>query len=216
MDKRTDVWAFGCVLYEMLSGARAFGGDDVTDTLAAVVRAEPDWQALPPGTPPANRKVLKRCLEKNQRERLPDIGAARLDINEALTAPAETAALPASEGSQKGPLASARLAWIGVALLAVVAVATTAVAIALARRTMPVSREVRVDIATPPTTDPVSFALSPDGRHIAFVATSDGQPKLWVRSLDDGSVRTVSGTDGATLPSGPQTAGQSGSSRTSG
>src|SRR5713226_7074986 len=73
VDKRADVWAFGCMLYEMLSGKRLFNGESTTDVLAAVVRAEPDWSALPSGTPPAVRRLLKRCLEKDRKRRLPDI-----------------------------------------------------------------------------------------------------------------------------------------------
>ena len=87
VDKRTDIWAFGCVLYEMLTGRRAFPGDDVSDTLAAILRGEPDWTALPASTPAAVRKLLRGCLEKDRRERLPDIGVARLEIKETLTAP---------------------------------------------------------------------------------------------------------------------------------
>jgi serine/threonine protein kinase len=80
LDKRVDVWAFGCLLYEMLTARRAFAGEDVADTLAAIVRADPDWSALPADTPPAIRTLLRRCLEKDRRERLPDLGAARLEL----------------------------------------------------------------------------------------------------------------------------------------
>ena len=83
VDKRSDVWAFGCVLYEMLTGKRAFDGEDVTDTIAAVVRGEPDWTALPPDVPPQIRLLLKRCLEKDRRARISDIGVARFLLNEA-------------------------------------------------------------------------------------------------------------------------------------
>src|SRR5258706_7049882 len=85
VDKRTDLWAFGCVLYEMLAGLRPFGGDDVTDTIAAVVRAEPDWSKLRADTPTAIRRLLRRCLEKDRMRRLPDAADARLEIDEALS-----------------------------------------------------------------------------------------------------------------------------------
>ena len=85
VDKRSDVWAFGCVLYEMLTGARAFEGDDVSDTLAAVLRGEPNWTALPAGTPPPIRRLLRRCLEKDRKRRLDSAADARLEIEEALS-----------------------------------------------------------------------------------------------------------------------------------
>ena len=87
VDKRADIWAFGCVLYEMLAGRRVFEGDEVSDTLADVLTRDPDWGALPADTPAAIRRLLRRCLVKDQRARLPDIGSARLDIDEARTEP---------------------------------------------------------------------------------------------------------------------------------
>ena len=84
VDKRADLWAFGCVLYEMLTGVRPFGADEVTDTIAAVIRADPDWTKLPPDTPTAIRRLLRRCLEKDRVRRLADAADARLDIDEAL------------------------------------------------------------------------------------------------------------------------------------
>ena len=82
-----DIWAFGCVLYEMLAGRRVFEGDEVSDTLAAVLTKDPDWGALPADTPTAIRRLLRRCLARDRRARLPDIGSARLDIDEARTEP---------------------------------------------------------------------------------------------------------------------------------
>ena len=87
VDKRADIWAFGCVLYEMLAGRRVFEGDEVSDTLAAVLTKDPDWGALPADTPTAIRRLLRRCLARDRRARLPDIGSARLDIDEARTEP---------------------------------------------------------------------------------------------------------------------------------
>ena len=88
-DKRSDVWAFGCVLYEMLTGKRAFAGEDVSDTLAAVLRGEADWTALPADVSPATRLLLQRCLEKDRKKRIADISIARFLINEpAIVTPA--------------------------------------------------------------------------------------------------------------------------------
>src|ERR1700688_2584644 len=86
-DRRSDVWAFGCVLYEMLAGQRAFEGEDVSDTLAAILRGEPNWTALPVTTPASIRKVLRRCLEKDRKRRLADISDARVEIDDAFAAP---------------------------------------------------------------------------------------------------------------------------------
>jgi serine/threonine protein kinase len=84
VDKRADIWAFGCVLYEMLTGQRAFPGEDVSDTLAAVLKTDPDWNQLPAETPATIRRLLRRCLEKDRRRRLSDIADARLEIDDAL------------------------------------------------------------------------------------------------------------------------------------
>ena len=91
VDKRTDIWAFGCVLYEMLVGRSAFGGDTVSDTIAAVIEREPSWTALPPHTPASIRRLLERCLDKDPRRRLRDVGDARIEIEEALTRPVQQA-----------------------------------------------------------------------------------------------------------------------------
>jgi serine/threonine protein kinase len=112
-DKRSDIWAFGCVLYEMLTGVRAFAGDDVSDTLAAVLRAEPDWRTLPVETPASVRRLLRRCLEKDRKRRLADAADARLEIQDALTPPASDAAALRTAGSRNG--------WRRAALIAAVA-----------------------------------------------------------------------------------------------
>src|SRR5213076_927432 len=83
VDKRTDIWAFGCVLYEMLTGDAAFAGETVSDTIAVILNGEPDWQRLPPTLPTVVRRLIKRCLEKDSKQRLRDIGDARSDIDDA-------------------------------------------------------------------------------------------------------------------------------------
>ena len=90
-DKRSDIWAFGCVLYEMLTGTRAFEGEDVSDTMANVLTREPAWDRLPGATPPAVRLLLRRCLRKEKRQRLQDAAGVRIEIEDALSAPAGSA-----------------------------------------------------------------------------------------------------------------------------
>jgi len=197
IDKRVDIWAFGCVLYEMLTGTRPFGGEDVTDTLAAIVRGEPDWSALPSDTPPNIRTLLRRCLEKDRRERLPDIGAARLELKEgAFHAPVPAAAAPARTA------ASRPLPWILFGVAAVVAIA--AALYALSPRVEPDTRVVK-SIVMPPS--PLSsapalrFNISPDGRRIAFVSTNaQGRSVVWVRALDSLVGQPIPGTLDAQAP----------------
>lgn len=171
-----------------------FAGDDVPDILASVLTREPDMTALPPGVPPAIRHLLRRCLEKNPRERLRDMGDARLDIRDAL-----------QHGAIEPPVASPspaarrreRIAWaLALLLLAV----TVAVAAAWALRPDAPAFEARLEITTPPTPTPASVAISPDGRRIAFAAIDAGQLRLWVRALDAGVARPLPGTEGAHNP----------------
>jgi Tol biopolymer transport system component len=194
-DKRSDIWAFGCVLYEMLAGRRAFEGEDVSDTLAAVLRGEPDWSALPGEVPPLIRRLLRRCLAKDRSKRLSDAAAARLDIDEAVANPEA----PVRNGVPPQQRRRERIMWIGMASLAVVTAAAIAVAARASRIALP-APEMRVDIVTPPSTAPGWVALSPDGKKIAFVVRMDGEDTLWLRSLEDGSTRALAGTEGATAP----------------
>src|SRR5271169_870020 len=103
VDKRTDIWAFGCVLYELLTGKQAFHGEDVTDILAAVVRAEPDWQALPAATPVKVRELLRHCLQKDKSQRFRDAGDARIEIEDAISTPKDAG------GKQAAPAPSSKL-----------------------------------------------------------------------------------------------------------
>ena len=193
-DKRSDIWAFGCVLYEMLTGTRAFKGEDVSDVLARILERDPDFNALPPTTPPAIRRLLRRSLEKDRKRRLPDIGVASLEIDEALTTPAELAVAPAAQPR--------RVDWrvaLGGAVLGV-AVAATAATLYVRRSTSD-AIVTRLEISTPGTVFPFMFALSPDGRRLAFVTSATGsQQQLAVRSLDQVGVQILAGTEGAGSP----------------
>jgi serine/threonine protein kinase len=191
VDKRADIWAFGCVLYEMLSGRRAFAGDDATETIAAIIRAEPDWSLLPVGTPRGIVRVLRRCLTKDVDRRFADIRDVRLDI--------EDARVTTFESPRRGLPVRVHLRWFAACLASAVA-AWAATAWLATRTSMTAAPEMRVEITTPPTNDLVSLALSPDGQKLAFVASLDHRPKLWLRSLTTGSTEPLPGTDGATFP----------------
>jgi len=189
VDRRADVLAFGAVLYEMLTGKPLFSGETMQDTLAAVLQREPDWQALPSAIPPKVRDLLHRCLDRNARQRLRDAGEARILIEGLLSGAATAEAVPSvpARGQE-------RMAW---------AVAAAAIAVALAgwgafvylRPAPAAAPEMRTEIVTPFTSDPVSFALSPDGRQIVYVASGDGPQRLWLRRLDTTSAQPLAGTD---------------------
>ena len=119
IDRRTDIWAFGCLLYEMLTGKRAFDGESVSDTLASVIKEEPDWCALPAAVPPRICALLRRCLKKDAKQRLQAIGDARLTIDELHDGADETNAVPVIGGADRSPLRNPMLPWILAAILAV-------------------------------------------------------------------------------------------------
>jgi serine/threonine protein kinase len=186
-DKRSDVWAFGCVLFEMLTGKRAFPGDDVSDTLAAILMREPDWTALPSGVPRQIGTVIKRCLEKDRKTRIPDVSAARFLLDEA---PGVLAA-PSSDVATSGRTA---VGWKAASVVAVVATLGLAgVSFVHFREKPPATPDLmRFEIVTPDKTTLQKFAVSPDGRQIAFYAVgSDGAGSVWVRSFETGESRRV-------------------------
>ncbi|MBZ5626854.1 MAG: serine/threonine-protein kinase [Acidobacteriia bacterium] len=189
-DRRSDIWAFGVVLYEMLSGKRLFTGESVSDILAAVLRGEPDWSALPADTPPRIRKLLRRCLERDRKQRLQAIGEARIAID----APEEDVRAQSPRGMPH--------AWMAATVLLAIALV---VLFALHFRERPQSSPVvRFQIPSVEAISPVSrrtVALSPDGRQIAFVAPGPGgQIMLWVRALDSLEARLLPGTENASHP----------------
>jgi Tol biopolymer transport system component len=187
-----DIWAWGCVLFEMLAGARAFDGADATEAIAAVIRGDPDWSRLPLATPPAIRSLLRRCLEKDPRRREAHIRDARFVIEDV---PRDRS----GPAPQRAGMGRERLAWVA-ALVLCLAAGALAVWKARATGAPAIAPETHLEIATPPTTDPVSLAISPDAQWLAFVASSDGRSRLWLRSLRTGEAKLLPGTDGAQFP----------------
>jgi Tol biopolymer transport system component len=203
VDKRADIWAFGSVLYELLTGNRVFAGNDATETIAAVVRAEPDWRALPADTPPAIQRLLRRCLEKDPSDRLHDIGDARLEITEAMTAPVDRT--PAGAIASAPPTRRAHSALLAWSVATIGLLATIALTWALWFRAAPADARVyRSSILLPAGLSSFAstrLAVSPNGRYLAFVAPdATGQVLLWVRELEGLAVRPLAGTDGAAAP----------------
>jgi serine/threonine-protein kinase len=192
-DKRSDVWAFGCVVFEMLTGRRAFEGADVSDTLAAVLRAELNWAALPAATPTSIRKLLRRCLEKDPRERLHDIADARIEIREEQSEPRADLA----GASAIAPPRPSTLRLVAPYLAAVLAALATGLVVWRVSRPAEISRPlVRFSIDLPDQTQlsPLTrdaVAISPDGTHLAYVANN----RLYVRALNQAEAAPVPGTD---------------------
>jgi serine/threonine protein kinase len=206
VDKRTDIWAFGCVLYELLTGKHAFDGEDTTEILAAVLKSEPDWNRLPTTTPPAIRMLLKRCLQKDRTLRLRDAGDVRIELNEALSAPSsmsQSIAAPviAIRALGRRELFLGSGAWLMVAAIA--SIATWILKPLSSPLLQPVSR---LTITLPPGQQLAGLdhgpavALSSDGTQIAYIARQGGVQQLYLRAMDSLVAKPIPGTDGAVNP----------------
>ena len=196
VDRHADIWAFGAVLYEMLSGYHAFAGEDISDTLANVLKAEPDWSRLPADLSPRVRLALRACLQKDPKQRIGDAQSVRLALDGAFeTAASQVTAAPSASASR------GRLAWMVAAVAVLGMVVITVPALSHLRETPPSAPpETRTEIVTPATDQPTSFALSPDGRQIVFVASGDGASRLWLRALATTTAQPLPGTEGAVRP----------------
>jgi len=184
VDRRADIWAFGCVLFEMLTGRRAFDGDDISTTLASVLKTEPDWQLLPRSTPAGVRRLLVRCLKKEPKDRLQAIGDARVELADLLSGHSEDAALLTM--TPGGATVWDRLPWVIAdgALLAFIVTAAVAGWLWWERRAAEHAK-VAFDIVTDTSIAPNQFALSPDGTRLVAVITGASGPALWLRRLDE-------------------------------
>ena len=215
VDKRADVWAFGCVLYEMLLGARAFDGDDVSETIARVIEREPDWTALAAVAPPPVVRVVRRCLQKDPKRRLRDVADAVLELREAIDTPG-SASLPAD----RSPASSRSMLVFTAAVAAALAIGVLSGSWLLPRLTTTSPRD-----GTPPASrlstvidlpadaalaldseaanigyDSTLLDLAPDGRSLVYVGMSKGTSLLFERRLDSFEVRPLAGTEGAIHP----------------
>jgi len=186
VDRRADIWSFGVVLFEMLAGHQLFVGETATDIMAAVVRAEPDWNLLPKNTPRHVRELLQRCLVKDDKRRLRDIGDARLALDDAILKDATQAApevLPMA--SATNPLWRA-LPWV----IAAIAIATAAWTLSHHAGSGAASGiALHLDIEYPLNVEPISglqggFAISPDGQSVAMIGVREGVRRLYIRRLD--------------------------------
>ncbi len=187
-DRRSDIWSFGAVLYEMLSGKRAFEGESVSDTLASVLKVDPDWSALPAATPASIRRLLRRCLTRDRKQRLQAIGEARIVLENPQR---EESAAPASVRSRP------QLGWMSAALLAL---ALSALGFVHFREPSASARTLRYTIAAPENSTVHSFALSPDGRYVAIAAAVGGKRQIWLRSLDALQAQPLALTEDAIYP----------------
>jgi serine/threonine-protein kinase len=195
VDARADVWAFGCLAYEVLTGRRAFEGQTVSDTLASVLRSEPDMDALPQTIPPRLRRLIRRCLTKDSRDRLRHAGDVRLELADCAK-PEESS--PARGVSTRAPRTTIAVLAAAVALASVVAVWGW-----LRSGPPSASRTVRFEVVGAPADsmiDPQSLAVSEDGRRIVWAVTDGFSKHLVMRELRSTEIVEVPDTDGATRP----------------
>ncbi len=198
IDKRTDIWAFGCVLYEVLTGKQVFGGETLTDILAAIVHNDPNWEALPEGTPRAIQRLLRRCLEKNPHDRLHHIADARIEVREALSEPFGVTPLPVAAPLPRSSWKQA-LPWALVGIMTVVAFTLTLID---SGEVPQQSGTIHFPVSPPETVSEIFHpSVSPDGKQIVFGGVDQtGRSSLWVRSMDSPIAERLEGTDKVELP----------------
>jgi len=200
VDRRADIWAFGVVLYEMLTGRRAFEGEDISTTLAAVLMKDPEWASLPPGTPRSLDTLVRRCLERDPKKRLRDIGEARVLLSDPQ---AISAAPPASVPATIALRPPSRLPWLVAAGAAAVALVFAALWASGPRASSTTGDRIEASIALPAGSSiSGDFALSPDGRKLvmSLFDNTTGAVALALRSLDNGAAKPLPHSEGGEMP----------------
>ena len=204
VDRRADIWAFGCVLFEMLAGKKAFEGETISDVVAEVIKSEPEWTALPDATPPSIRRLVRRCLQKDVRQRLQAIGDARIAIEETLSGTwTETGATVDADriiAAGRSPVRRA-MPWV----FGATTVLFASVGAYLLLQPKPQQSAIRFAVPLPDHTEFVNgneVSISPDGRNLVFVAPAGPNiPQvLWLRPLDSLTAHQIPGTEGAFSP----------------
>jgi serine/threonine protein kinase/Tol biopolymer transport system component len=196
VDRQADIWAFGCVLFEMLTGRQAFPGETASDAIARILEREPDWQELPAGTSPKIRELLQRCLQRDHRNRLHDIADARIEIDEILANPSSASA-SASDMATQQMVSHPR--WLLVLPWVVVVVLVGLLGWRSVQQPAPLGSAEWFSVVPPRSTSGVmpGPVVSPDGNSVVFRAMNDaGEVTLWVRSFGSTSARQLSGTEG--------------------
>jgi serine/threonine protein kinase/Tol biopolymer transport system component len=201
VDKRADVWAFGVVLYEMLTGRRVFAGDEISDVLAAVLRQDIDWTVLPANTPLRLRRLLERCLDRDVKQRLRDIGEARVEIAKIESGAPDLVSGVIPAVAIRDPTWRRALPWAVAGLATLIAILVSVAYLNQEAETGPI---LRFTVSTPfgvtrPWKD--GFEVSPDGQALAFSAISaDGRSRIFVRGRDQPEAQPLAGTENGVLP----------------
>jgi eukaryotic-like serine/threonine-protein kinase len=203
VDQRADIWAFGAVLFEMLTGRRAFDGDDLSTTIASVMLKEPDWSALPASTPVGVRQLLTRCLKKDVKTRLQAIGDARVQIEELLSGAPDVVSTAAG-GAESQPIVGTRQRIVALATAALLVALISVAATRALMRTPSAKRQLMRFAIAPPAAQPLAIsradrdlALSPDGTHLVYVSAGG---RLMLRAIDQLDIVPLSGPTAARGP----------------
>src|SRR5262245_32107651 len=193
VDARTDIWAFGCVVYEMLTGRQSFTGETITDVLAKVLEAQPKWEALPAETPVSIRFLLEAALNKDPKQRLQHVDDAKLLLSRPATLDKSTTTTVQARRSRRG-------SFITVALAAALVAALVPAALYFLRAGVE-KTAIRLEMATPGILAPNDGpAISPDGQYVAYTARADGKSAIWIRPIGEFQARPLAGTENGTSP----------------